>query len=143
MGQMPLGKPAGIESWATICANAAYSGSDYALYAGDALEVLKGLPDGIVNTVLTSPPYWAVRDYDHEDQLGLEEEVADYIGRLVAIFGEIYRVLAHDGTAWLNLGDTYFSKTITVAGVPPRRGWKRNKQLALVPFKAAIALQED
>ncbi len=102
-----------------------------------------GLPDGSINTVLTSPPYWAARDYGHEDQLGLETDVTDYVERLVKTFHEIYRVLADDGTAWLNIGDCYFNKTITVDGRPPRYGWKRNKQLNLVPFRVALALQED
>lgn len=138
-----LGQPAGLESWPSIRANAAHSSDDYAIYIGDALDTLASLPDNSINTVLTSPPYWAVRDYGHEDQLGLESEVSDYVERLVKIFHEIYRVLANDGTAWVNIGDSYFNKTITVDGKPPRYGWKRSKQLSLVPFRVALALQED
>lgn len=101
------------------------------------------LPDSSINTCLTSPPYWAVRDYGHQDQLGHEEEVDGYVERLVKVCREVYRVLTDDGTAWLNIGDSYFNKTITVRGKPPRTGWKRNKQLSLVPFRVALALQED
>lgn len=137
------GHPAGLEFWPSICQNAAYSAENYAIYLGDAEKVLAGLPDCSVNTVLTSPPYWAVRDYGHASQLGLESDVEDYVQRLVSIFHQIYRVLADDGTAWLNIGDCYFNKTITVDGRPPRYGWKRNKQLSLVPFRVALALQED
>jgi DNA modification methylase len=143
MRRSSLGQPAGVDDWSQICANATHSADNYALYIDDALQVLAGLPDRVVNTVITSPPYWSVRDYEHEDQLGLETEVGDYVERLVKIFHEIFRVLADDGTAWLNIGDNYFNKTITVDGKPPRYGWKRNKQLSLVPFRVALALQED
>jgi DNA modification methylase len=143
MGKPALGNPAGLDSWPQTRANATYSAPQFALYAGDALEVISNLPANSVNTVLTSPPYWAVRDYRHDDQLGLEDEVDEYVDRLVKIFREIYRVLTEDGTAWLNIGDSYFNKTITANGRPPRYGWKRNKQLSLVPFRVALALQED
>ncbi|MFJ3225515.1 DNA-methyltransferase [Streptomyces sp. NPDC086783] len=110
---------------------------------GDAIDSLAKVPDGSINTVVTSPPYWAVRDYGHDGQLGLEAEVDDYVDRLVKIFREVHRSLADDGSVWLNIGDSYFGKTITVNGRPPRTGWKRNKQLTLVPFRVALALQED
>jgi DNA modification methylase len=143
MSRSSLGQPAGLDDWSQVCASATHSAENYALFIGDALQVLAGLPDRAVNTVITSPPYWSVRDYEHEDQLGLETEVVDYVERLVKIFHEIFRVLADDGAAWLNIGDNYFNKTITVDGKPPRYGWKRNKQLSLVPFRVALALQED
>jgi DNA modification methylase len=143
MSKPPLGQPAGLDRWPEICAKATYSGPGFALYVGDALQTLGQLPDCSVNTVLTSPPYWAVRDYLVDQQLGLETDVEEYVSRLVTIFREVYRVLADDGTAWLNIGDSYFNKTITVNGRPPRHGWRRNKQLTLVPFRLALALQED
>ncbi len=74
---------------------------------GDALKVLEGLPAGIVNTCVTSPPYWGLRDYGHPDQLGLEATPEEYVARIVAIFREVRRVLRDDGTLWLNLGDSY------------------------------------
>lgn len=120
-----------------------YSGGDFALFVGDAAETLSQLPDDSINTCLTSPPYWAARDYGHAEQMGQEEDVDDYVERLVKVYREVYRVLAEDGTAWLNIGDSYFNKAVTVQGRPPRSGWKRNKQLVLVPFRVALALQQD
>jgi DNA modification methylase len=143
MARRSLGIPASAEKWASIVRAAPHSGEDFALFSGAAENVLSQFPDESVNTLLTSPPYWSVRDYEHGDQLGLEPELDDYIERLVKVFREVHRVLTPDGTAWLNIGDTYFSKTITVNGKPPRTGWKRNKQLSLVPFRAAIALEEE
>jgi DNA modification methylase len=74
---------------------------------GDVTEVLKTLPDGSVNCVLTSPPYWAVRDYNVDGQIGLEGTFEEYIKKLCDVFDEVKRVLADDGTCWVNLGDTY------------------------------------
>ncbi|MEU3830999.1 site-specific DNA-methyltransferase [Streptomyces sp. NPDC029080] len=137
------GQPAGLDTWDETRAAATYSAEDCALFVGDAVDSLAKVPDGSINTVVTSPPYWAVRDYGHDGQLGLEAEVDDYVDRLVKIFREVHRALADDGSVWLNIGDSYFGKTITVNGRPPRTGWKRNKQLTLVPFRVALALQED
>jgi DNA modification methylase len=75
---------------------------------GDALEHLKELPDECVNMVMTSPPYWALRDYNVEGQLGLEKTFEEYIKKLCDIFDEVKRVLRKDGTCWVNLGDTYY-----------------------------------
>jgi len=75
---------------------------------GNSLEVLKTLPDESVDCVVTSPPYWALRDYGVEGQLGLEPTFQDYITKLCDIFDEVRRVLKKDGTCWVNLGDTYF-----------------------------------
>lgn len=96
-----------------------------------------------MNTCLTSPPYWSARDYGHSGQLGLEDRAEDYVERLVKVYREVWRVLADDGTAWLNLGDTYLNGVSTVDGKPPPTGWRRNKQLSLIPFRVAIALQDD
>ena len=74
---------------------------------GDALEKLKKLTDESVNCVMTSPPYWALRDYGVEGQLGLEPTFDLYIKHLCDIFNEVKRVLRKDGTCWVNLGDTY------------------------------------
>tara|TARA_Y100000310_G_scaffold71588_1_gene67452 strand:+ start:34 stop:1056 length:1023 start_codon:yes stop_codon:yes gene_type:complete len=75
---------------------------------GDALEKLKELPDQSVNMCMTSPPYWALRDYGVDKQLGLEPTFNLYINKLCDIFDEVKRVLRDDGTCWVNLGDTYF-----------------------------------
>lgn len=77
------------------------------LYNGECLEVLKYMPDNSVNCVITSPPYWALRDYGVDGQLGLEKTFQEYINRLCNIFDEVKRVLKKDGTIWVNLGDTY------------------------------------
>lgn len=115
----------------------------YALFVGDAEETLSKFPTGSVDTCLTSPPYWGVRDYAHRSQIGLEEDLDQYVARLVSVFRQVKRVLAPHGTAWLNLGDKYLSGVGTVDGRPPEKGWRRNKQLSLVPFRVAIALQEE
>jgi site-specific DNA-methyltransferase (adenine-specific) len=77
---------------------------------GDALTELKKLPSESISCVMTSPPYWALRDYGVKDQLGLEPTFQEYINRLCDIFDEAKRVLRKDGTCWINLGDTYCSK---------------------------------
>ena len=76
---------------------------------GDALTELKKLKEESVNCVVTSPPYWALRDYGVEGQLGLEPTFQEYINKLCDIFDEVRRVLKKDGTCWVNLGDTYAS----------------------------------
>jgi|TARA_R110002074_G_scaffold109265_6_gene235719 DNA modification methylase len=75
---------------------------------GDVLDRLKDIPDGYVQMVCTSPPYWALRDYGAEGQFGLEPTPEGYVEKLVEIGQEIKRVLRDDGTFWLNLGDTYW-----------------------------------
>lgn len=77
------------------------------IYCGDALEILKRLPDGCVNCVVTSPPYYRLRNYGHDLQIGLEDKPEDYILRLVEVFHEVKRVLKKDGTLWLNISDSY------------------------------------
>jgi DNA modification methylase len=74
---------------------------------GDALEVLRTLGAGSVQCCVTSPPYWGLRDYGHAGQIGLECTPEEYVSRLVEVFREVRRVLADDGTLWLNLGDSY------------------------------------
>jgi len=74
---------------------------------GDALEQLKKLSDESVDCVVTSPPYWALRDYGVEGQLGLEPTFQEYITKLCNIFDEVKRVLKKSGTCWVNMGDTY------------------------------------
>ena len=77
---------------------------------GDCLEVLKTLPDESIDMVMTSPPYWALRDYGVDGQLGLEPTFQGYINKLCDIFDEVKRVLKKEGTCWVNMGDTYISK---------------------------------
>ena len=94
---------------------------------GNCLEVLKDLPEQSVNTCITSPPYWGLRNYQEEEQLGLEDTPEEFVESLVKVFREVKRVLRDDGTVWLNLGDSFLP----------------NKQLGCIPFKVAMALQKD
>jgi len=74
---------------------------------GDCLDILKTIPDESVDCVVTSPPYWALRDYGVVGQLGLESTFQEYITKLCDIFDEVKRVLKKEGTCWVNIGDTY------------------------------------
>ena len=133
------------------------------ILVGDALETLRQLPDGIVQTCVTSPPYWSLRDYGVEGQIGLESTPEDYVGKLVGVFREVRRVLRDDGTLWLNLGDCYTgsgkaagqSESATNFGKPASdrpynvrtatavpRGLKP-KDLVGIPWRVAFALQAD
>jgi DNA modification methylase len=76
-------------------------------HIGDCRALLRELPDGCAQTCITSPPYWGLRDYGHPDQIGLEQTPEEYVAQLVAVFREVRRVLADDGTLWINLGDSY------------------------------------
>lgn len=78
------------------------------IYQGDSLDVLKNLPSESINMCVTSPPYYGLRDYGVEGQIGLEETPEEYIGKLVNVFREVRRVLKNDGTLWVNIGDSYW-----------------------------------
>jgi len=78
---------------------------------GNCLDVLKTLPGEGVNCCITSPPYWGLRDYGNDNQLGLEKTPEEYVANMVKVFNEVKRVLKKDGTVWLNLGDSYTSST--------------------------------
>ncbi len=84
------------------------------LICGDALVSLKGMGDGSVDSIITSPPYYQLRDYETAGQLGVEATPQLYVTALAAVFGEAYRVLSRRGSLWLNLGDSYY-------GGPPRK----------------------
>lgn len=89
------------------------------ILAGDCLKILKTLSSQSIDCVVTSPPYWGLRDYGIVGQLGLEQSPDEYVKNLVKIFEEIRRVLRNDGTLWLNLGDSYWLRNGTI---------KRDKQ---------------
>jgi len=123
---------------------------------GDCREVLKTMPDKTFHTCVTSPPYWGLRDYGEDNQLGLEETPQEYVANLVEVFREVRRVLRDDGTVWLNLGDSYSSggrKTTTNQTVrgdtdygvtrPPVYKGIKPKDLVGIPWRVAFALQED
>lgn len=125
------------------------------LFEGDALTVLRRLPATSVQCVVTSPPYWGLRDYGIAEQIGLEASMHQFINRLVAIFTEVKRVLTEDGTLWLNIGDGYTSgnrgyrapdkkNPARAMGVRPEtpEGLKP-KDLLGIPWRLAFALQDD
>src|SRR5215472_2420923 len=87
------------------------------LHLGDAHNVLSTLPDASADCIVTSPPYWAKRDYGVTGQYGHEPGPALYIATLRTVFGQARRVLADDGTCWLNLGDSYFVGSGTPYGL--------------------------
>ena len=82
---------------------------------GDCLEVLDQLPEKSVDTCITSPPYYGLRDYEREGQIGLEETPEEYVDKMVEVFRKVRRVLKDEGTVWLNLGDSYASNHYTGA----------------------------
>lgn len=86
------------------------------VYQGDTLELCRQLPDKSVNCVITSPPYWQLRDYGYPEQWGLEPTFQEYLEHLWSLMDEIYRVLKPEGTAWINLGDTYGTKSGNFTG---------------------------
>ena len=127
------------------------------LYGGDCREVLASLPPDGVDCVVTSPPYWGLRDYGTEGQLGLERTPEEYVANMVAVFREVKRVLKPTGTCWLNLGDSYGhgtdakrERSQTSAKVSDAQheaqGGRHGgmaKQLIGIPWRVAFALQAD
>ena len=129
---------------------------------GDNREILPTLPCGSVDLCVTSPPYWGLREYGHEDQLGLEAHPQLYVDHLVEICREVKRVIKPKGSFWLNLGDTYYGsnsgrgdgpngKNYTSSLSMPetnvkntyRSNWLQPKQLLGIPWRVATALQDD
>ena len=124
---------------------------------GNCIETLQKLDDKSINTCITSPPYWGLRNYnDEEKQLGMEETPEEFVDNLVKVFREVKRVLRDDGTVWLNLGDSYSSggrttttnqslrgdKDYGVTRPKPSKGIKP-KDLIGIPWRVALALQQD
>jgi len=101
-------------------------------YTGDAVDMMREIPDGSIHCCITSPPYWGLRSYlDPDDpdkamEIGAEATPDQYVASMVRVFREVRRVLREDGTCWLNLGDCY-----------------DDKQLSLMPYRVALALQAD
>ena len=125
------------------------------IITGDARVELAKLDTGSIQCCVTSPPYWGLRDYGIEGQIGAEMDINDYIADLVAVFAEVRRVLASDGTLWLNIGDSYTSGGRTWRDTDkknPARGMSyraptpdglKSKDLIGVPWRLAFALQAD
>lgn len=128
---------------------------------GDCRDVLRGMADGSVNCVVTSPPYFGLRDYGVDGQIGLEQTPDEYVAEMVAVFREVRRVLRDDGTLWLNLGDSYAAnrgyQVEQTKGGPKHgpaqavsgRGQRaedyglKPKDLIGIPWRVAFALQAD
>jgi DNA modification methylase len=138
------------------------------VYAGDNRAILPTLPAESVHCVITSPPYWGLRDYGTEGQLGLEPTPEQYVENMVAVFREVKRVLRNDGTLWLNLGDSYATpkqgstQGTSTSGLNNARQWREDrnpvmgvsidkklppglkpKDLVGIPWRVAFALQAD
>ncbi|MFJ7647733.1 DNA-methyltransferase [Lysinibacillus sp. NPDC097279] len=135
------------------------------IYQGHCLEVLKKIPNESVNTVVTSPPYWGLRDYGVDGQIGLESSVDEYVSALADVFSEVKRILKNNGTVWLNLGDAYagssrgrnsngkvnagmnhFQSKGQVGGIvkiPKKVDGLKPKDLIGLPWRVALALQAD
>mgnify|MGYP001773344989 FL=1 len=123
------------------------------IITGDALEELKKLPDNCCSTCVTSPPYFGLRNYDTPGQIGLEETPDEYVEKIAEVFREVRRVLKDDGTLWLNIGDSYATRS---GPQPPRNtrnrcghtakhvptGYKY-KDLIGIPWLLAFALRAD
>jgi DNA modification methylase len=134
--------------------------ADFTLLCCDVLEGLASLPDESVHCVVTSPPYWGLRDYSTPGQLGLEPTPDEYVARMVEVFREVRRVLRSDGTCWINLGDSYASTAPGTRNAPQPKGsptrpeewanWRpetppglKPKDLVGIPWRLAFALQAD
>ncbi|GAA5542447.1 hypothetical protein Brsp02_03075 [Brucella sp. NBRC 113783] len=127
---------------------------------GDCLDVLAQMPSDSVDCVVTSPPYWGLRDYGVRGQMGLEPTFADHLAVMVQVFAEVRRVLKSTGTCWINYGDCYATTPngksaaeYKAEGTDDRTfrdkpfstigGVLKAKDLAMIPNRLAIALQED
>lgn len=125
-----------------------------AIILGDSKQVLSALPNGVFQTCVTSPPYWSLRNYAIEGQIGLELSLHDYIASLVQVFEQVWRTLRDDGTLWLNIGDSYTSGGRTwrapdrknparaMSVRPPTPEGLKPKDLIGVPWRLAFALQD-
>ncbi|MCM1011927.1 site-specific DNA-methyltransferase [Brevibacterium sp. XM4083] len=143
--------------------NAYYDDQNITLYHGDALASLRQLGDGVADCIVTSPPYFGLRDYEADGQIGLEPTPVEYVDRLAAVFAEAHRVLADDGTMWLNLGDSYSTRPrgndagwdksrlnnpgrvqkAQSAALRPRQFDRPPKSLLGVPWRVVFALQDQ
>jgi len=133
------------------------SGRTWEIFCGDAKSVLKSLPANPFNCVVTSPPYYWLRDYDVAGQTGMEDSVADYVRTISSTMNQVFRLLANDGVLFLNLGDTYYSGKGESQGKDPKSAKRRfglravdksgglgigirRKSVIGVPWRVAIAM---
>ncbi|NLT21144.1 MAG: site-specific DNA-methyltransferase [Syntrophomonadaceae bacterium] len=129
--------------------------ADSLIVEGDVIKVVQRLPSNFVQCIITSPPYWGLRDYGIEGQIGLENDLQHYINRLVYVFSEARRVLSNDGILWLNIGDGYTSgnrryrapdkknPARAMAVRPDTPEGLKPKDLLGIPWRLALALQAD
>jgi len=123
---------------------------------GDCIEGMRTLANESVHCVVTSPPYFGLRDYGVDGQIGLEESPEEYVAKMVDVFREVRRILRNDGTLWLNLGDSYAGNNSQASnngragyGSPRERTVNRTgqglkpKDLIGIPWRVAFALQSD
>ncbi|GHU79983.1 methyltransferase [Clostridia bacterium] len=113
------------------------------IITGDSLTVLRGLPADSVNCCVTSPPYYGLRDYGIEGQIGREESPEQYVENLAAVFREVYRVLRPDGTLWLNIADTYCGTGSKGEHFDPKYPKGRTGQQVSVNHKARGCKDKD
>ena len=112
-------------------------------YCADALSGLKQLETGSVNCCVTSPPYYGLRDYGIDGQIGLESTPEEYISRTVSVFREVWRVLHDDGTLWLNMGDTYAGSGMGAANYPNKTGEKQTTNKGSISTTGRAGLRFD
>ena len=137
--------------------------SEAKILVGDVRQRLSDIADGSVQCCVTSPPYWGLRDYGHDGQIGLEQTPDEYVAEMVGVFREVWRVMSDDGVLWLNLGDSYASfrdsrvspdslrtgdgtKVSHAANRNPanlKSAGLKHKDLAGIPWRVAFALQAD
>lgn len=136
--------------------------SGYTIIVNDALEALRGMESESVDCIITSPPYYALRDYGVDGQIGLEETPEEYIAKLVGVFHEAKRVLKNSGTLWVNIGDSYCgsgkgganypdnaakykqgTNRGSVANALPQTKGAKPKDLIGIPWMLAFALRDD
>jgi DNA modification methylase len=135
--------------------------TSHRIIQGDCIEGLRTLPDASVHCCVTSPPYWGLRDYGHDGQIGLESTPEAYVARMVEVFREVRRVLRDDGTCWVNLGDSYAAGGMSNPSVKSTLGGGKDrgakayciarkkpdelkpKDLVGIPWRVAFALQAD
>jgi hypothetical protein len=113
------------------------------IHTGDCLEILKTLPEDSVHCCVTSPPYYALRDYGMDAQIGRETTPKEYISRLTEVFTEVRRVLRPDGTLWLNISDTYAGKGNQGDFVDPKNPNGRNGQAVALNNKVEGCKPKD
>jgi DNA modification methylase len=130
------------------------------IFTGDSMDILKTFPDKSAHCCVTSPPYFGLRDYGMQGQIGLEKTLDEYIGRLLAVFGEVRRVLKDDGTLWVVIGDSYNSSGKNAGNTHPLSAMQKTnsenhrtrslrqksfpgKSLLGIPFRLALALIDE